>query len=317
MISSICTLFEGHYHHGVAALTNSLYSQGYRGVIYAGYRGELPPWSSEATENQIIHWPGARTLSVAQGLQVHFLRLDTDYHLTNYKPDFMLRLWQGLAAGSDAMFYFDPDIVVTKPWLLFEEWVGCGVALCEDVNSPVAMHHPVRTAWRKHFNPIGFTLSFKEAIYANGGFVGVRKENCRFLEIWQGLQEAMAPVIGGLSRSSLTGPDPSLFAPFGKTDQDALNAAVEAWDGTVSFVGKEGMAFNDGAYLMSHALGKQKPWLVKPVVQSIAGRPPRKADRDYWQSSIGPILSHPAGLVRRRQFAIKVATLISRFYSRK
>ena len=61
----------------------------------------------------------------------------------------------------------------------------------------------------------------------------------------------MASQIGGLNRSifskvplpeEASGP----FAPFGKTDQDAMNAAVEAYDGYVSFVGQEGMAFKAG-----------------------------------------------------------------------
>ncbi|WP_143080450.1 hypothetical protein [Hymenobacter arizonensis] len=244
------------------------------------------------------------------------LPLDTDYHLTNYKPDFMLRVWQQMST-SNALFYFDPDIIVTVPWSLFEEWVGCGVTLCEDVNSPLTKHHPVRTAWRRYFATKGFALRFKEAMYVNGGFVGVREEDKSFLMLWQSLQEAMAPAIGGLNRSAFKGPESLPLAPFGKTDQDALNATVEAWEGTTSLIGQEGMAFKAGARLMSHALGYSKPWLTKPLMQAISGRLPRLADRDYWQSANGPILSQPNGLVRRRQLAIQVAALIGRFYSRK
>lgn len=317
MSSVICTLFEGSYHYGLAALVNSLYGQGYSGTIYAGYRGGLPAWSAAAVENPALAWPGSSTLHVAEALQLHFLPLDTHYHFTNYKPDFMLRLWEGLASEATAMFYFDPDIVVTVPWSVFEEWVNYGVALCEDIHSPKAQHHPIREAWRLYFGAKGFQLNFKEGIYANGGFVGLGKKNQGFLTTWQALQEAMAPAIGGLGNSFLSiMPDSLPFAAFSIPDQDAMNAAVEAWDGVVSFVDKAGMAFTGSASLMSHAIGKGKPWSRKPLAYMIDGHPPRRVDRDYWRFANGPILSQPAGLIRRRQLSIQVATLVGRFYRR-
>lgn len=317
MKSAICTLFEGSYHYGVAALINSLYSQGYRGAVYAGYRGELPAWSAAATENPMLDWPGSCTLQVAQELQLHFLPLDTHYHFSNYKPHFMLQLWESLASEAAAMFYFDPDIVVTTPWIIFEEWVTYGVGLCEDIISPKAQHHPVREAWRRYFGTRGFQLDFKDAIYANSGFVGVSKENRGFLVTWQKLQEMVASAIGGLDNSFLSILPNSLpFAPFSIPDQDTMNAAVEAWDGIVSFVDKAGMAFTSSSSLMSHAIGTGKPWSRKLLAHTMAGEPPRRADRDYWQSANGPIVSQPASLIRRRQLAIQVATLIGRFYSR-
>ena len=59
----------------------------------------------------------------------------------------------------------------------------------------------------------------------------------------------------------------ALFAPFGKTDQDALNASVEAYDGEVIriSVGQEGMAFKAGVPQMTHALGIPKPWHIKHI----------------------------------------------------
>lgn len=317
MTSVVCTLFENHYHHGVATLVNSLYEQGYKGDIYAGYQGKLPDWSAPAVEDSTLAWPGSSSLRLTTDLSLHFLPLDTSYHLTNYKPDFMLRLWDGPASEVEAMFYFDPDIVVTKPWQLFEDWVEFGVALCEDVNSPLAKHHPTRESWRKYFGDKHIPLHFKEAIYANGGFVGVSQQNRSFITTWQHIQEVMAPAIGGLSKSAFTQVDPLPFAPFGKTDQDALNAAVEAWEGNASFVGKEGMAFAPGSVLMTHALGSPKPWNRQPLRRALAGQPPRPADRDYWRVANSLISSQPSSLVKRQKLAIQLAAFIGRFYCRR
>lgn len=322
MNSVICTLFEGHYHFGLAALTNSLYHQGYRGSIFAGYRGCLPNWSSAAKENQSLNWPGARSLSVAEDLDLHFLPLETDYHLTNYKPDFLIRIWEGPGIGADTMFYFDPDIVVTSVWSFFKEWTdGCGVALCEDVNSPLGENHPRRMAWRKYFGSKGISLTFKEAIYANGGFLGVNKKNKNFLAEWKKIQEAMAPAIGGLNRSAISGIRVSNearkpYAPFMKTDQDALNATVEAWSGSVSFIGHEGMDFKPGETLLPHAIGTPKPWQLNPLLQVLAGYPPRRVEREYWKYANGAISTQSAGRIFRRQISLKIASFISRFYRR-
>jgi hypothetical protein len=70
------------------------------------------------------------------------------------------------------IFYFDPDIVAAAP-SFFEEWITCGIALCEDVNSPLSINHPRRVAWRRYFGSIGIQLKFKGAIYAKAGFMGV------------------------------------------------------------------------------------------------------------------------------------------------
>ena len=53
----------------------------------------------------------------------------------------MLRLLSGPASDAEAIYYLDPDIVVTAPWSTFDNWTGCGVALCEDVNSPLLKYH--------------------------------------------------------------------------------------------------------------------------------------------------------------------------------
>ncbi len=321
---TVCTLFESHYHFGVAGFTNSLYNQGFRGPVFAGYRGSLPAWTAAAKDNPSLQWPGAKTLDVAEGMQLHFLPLDTDYHLTNYKPDFMLRLWEGPAKGSEGMFYFDPDIVVTAPWSFFEEWITCGVALCEDVNSPLSVNHPRRVAWRKYFGSMGIALSFKEAIYANGGFVGVHESGKGFLEQWVRIQEAMAVEIGGLGKSAFKTGGEQLsqkllgdLACFSRTDQDALNAAVESWDGTYSHLGKPAMDFDRGGLnILPHALGAPKPWHVTPVRSALKGIQPRNVDREYWNSSKGPISAHGSMRIKFKMMEMLVAKMIGRFYAK-
>lgn len=313
----ICTLFEGDYHYGVASLVNSLYKQGYRGDIYAGYRGALPLWANELQKRVAIEWEGGTSYEVVEGLNLHFLPLETNYHFTNFKPDFMLLLWNSVAKGAKQMFYFDPDIVVVSQWSFFSEWVSCGVALCEDVNSPLTENHPRRVAWRRYFSSKGINLYYKDPMYVNGGFIGV--ENKNFLILWKKIQELMASQIGGLDRSSLNGTSlleehKGPLAPFSKTDQDALNATLEAWDDTVSLVGQEGMAFKPGTVLMPHALGHPKPWRWKPFTQAMNGKPPRLVDRVYWNSANGIIVSQPTSLVSLRKYTITFSAFVGRFY---
>ena len=323
MKSVVCTLFEGHYHHGVSALVNSLYNQGFRGDIYAGYRGELPSWANLGTKESIDDWKGSSSLYVEDGVFIHFLPLDTDYHFTNYKPDFMLRLWDGVAKDAEAMYYFDPDIVVVTAWNVFINWIHAGVALCEDVNSPLLQNHPKRIEWRNYFGKSDVDLKFKDSTYVNGGFIGMNKANITFLSIWKTIQELMAVRIGGLNCSALTNSaelpqiEQGDFAPFGKTDQDALNAAIEAWNGICTIMSKEAMSFRQGARLMSHALGTPKPWKWNVFSKTLNGNSPHLAVIDYWDYANSPIYSQPKTRVFRKKIIIKCCSLIGRFYHRR
>ena len=320
--SAVCTLFEGHYHYGVAALVNSLYGHGYRGAIYAGYRGALPFWATGAFENGYLLGSGGKSLQLTNDLVLHFIPVNTPHHLTNIKPDFMMKVWGGPGRYASRMFYFDPDIVICGPWDFFSQWVEYGLALCEDVNSPLSKNHPRRAAWREYFRKRGVLLSFKSDTYANGGYIGLSKTNEEFLSLWKTIQELMAPAIGGLCRSSLPGEAlaPAARGPFfhfGKTDQDALNATVEAWEGEISFIGQEGMSIKSGAALMPHALGQPKPWKWGPLVQALSGRPPRVVDKEYWKYANGVVAPYASWVIKRMFFSIKLASLIGRFYRRR
>ncbi|MFT3932627.1 MAG: hypothetical protein QM726_03345 [Chitinophagaceae bacterium] len=322
MKATVCTIFEGEYYYGVATLVNSLYQWGYRGSIYAAYAGVLPTCFSGAKQDEGLSWKGASTLEVTEDLKLHLLPVTTTNHLANYKPDFMLELWQGSLKDAQQLFYFDPDITLAYNWNYLEEWTDCGIALCEDVNSPLGKNHPRRIAWRNYFAPHGFDLVYKESVYANSGFIGVKKEDISFLETWKKIQEAIAGSIGGLNRSPFNGvgllaeKDRGDYAPFSRTDQDALNAAVEAWQGVVSILGKPGMAFAQGTALIPHAVGAPKPWQWRPLKQALAGFTPRLADREYWKYAGGPLKIETTKKIRRRSTSLKLAGFIGRFYRR-
>ena len=197
METAICTLFEGDYHYGLAALVNSLCKHGYHGAVWAGYRGALPAWA-----HPLIRRDGYDEFRLSTGGSIHFVAVETDAHLTNYKPEFMLRIWDHEAPGAAKLFYFDPDIVIKCDWEFFEDWVTGGAALCEDINSPMPGTHPIRNAWRRFFGKEGFELAREGDAYVNGGFVGVTGEHRELLETLERLggqvhQGFEAGLVGG------------------------------------------------------------------------------------------------------------------------
>src|SRR4051794_19744072 len=103
IMSIICTVFEGNYHYGLGALVNSLCGQGFRGVIYAGYRGDLPPWAASK-----VYANGIGTIyDVSEGCSIHFIPLNTPLHLNNFKPHFLLQLMEEHCPQETNFFYFD------------------------------------------------------------------------------------------------------------------------------------------------------------------------------------------------------------------
>jgi hypothetical protein len=305
MSAAVCTLFEGGYHFGVGALANSLYAHGFRGNLYAGYRGELPPWIGSSARGAMVEF------KAAEGLTLHFIPLATTAHLTNYKPDFMLSLWQNHCPNADSLFYFDPDITVIGRWGFFEEWVENGVALCADVNPTLPLNHPLRHAWKKFYSPRGITFRRELDSYFNGGFVGLSRAHAEFLRCWQTLQELMAPEIGGLQNVNLR--DRTYL--FHKTDQDALNVATMASEAPVSPMGQDGMDLQHGGggYVMSHAVGGEKPWkknFIRSVVQR--GWSPSRADHNFFRHVEAPIQLYPPSALKTKRLAMRAAAALGR-----
>ncbi len=303
----VVTLFEGDYQLGVAALINSLIAAGFVGTVVCGHRGPVPPWA-----------PAARSLDP---VQVEFIALDTVAHLTNYKPEFLLHVWSNLHPDAERLYYFDPDIVIKARWSFFEEWVGYGVALVEDVNSPMPESHPRRGAWRACLAARRRLVRRETSAYVNGGFIGLADGQQGFLHEWLEAMALVGEEIGGLAHSMFSfgdgQPDRASPAyPFNKTDQDALNIAIMTASQNVSIMGAEGMDFRTGGWTMAHALGAEKPWRKKFLRAALAGRAPSAADREFWRHTGTPLQIFSAHVTQWRRATLTLAGLIGRLYRR-
>ena len=320
MNSAVCTLFEGSYHHGVAALANSLHRSGFRGDLFAGYRGPLPAWAQQAQPFAQGGWTGGTALDLPAGLRIVFLPLDTPHHLTNHKPAFMQALLDGPARAATSLFYLDPDICVVQPWSYFEDWVGCGVALCEDLNSPLPALHPRRIGWRRYYAAHGITLTFRAPEYVNGGFVGVHRQQRAFIDLWQRTMALMAHEIGSLAAAKIGAGQAYKSTGFADcfdcSDQDALNAAIEACDLPVSVIGQEAMAFKPGCALLPHALGTGKPWQRQYLRTALGGVAPRLADKAFWAHAQGPVAVYSALHLRLKRLDLGAGALVGRLLRR-
>jgi hypothetical protein len=308
MESAVCTLFEGNYHYGLGALTNSLYAHGFRGIIYAGYRGALPPWAKNLQMED-----GSSEFNVADGLAIRFIPLQTKIHLTNYKPDFMLDLWKEHCPKAEALFYFDPDIMIKCRWTFFEEWVGAGVAICHNTGAWIPSNHPFRFIWKKILSNTAISLLRESNEYFNGGFVGIKKADREFCKVWANILSQL------VARGYLDSKQLSLnktVNPFNAADQDALNIAVMASSIPISSVGEEGMGFAYGGAgtLMLHAIGTPKPWEKNFLRLAVSGRAPRRADKAFFEYAETPIALYTQPRMFLRRFDLFCGKVLGRLF---
>jgi hypothetical protein len=319
MKTAICTLFEGDYHKGVCVLVNSLVRHGFKGTVFAGFRGALPPWA-RGQAKPVADGAGACDLEVAEDVRVRFLSIKTESHLTNYKPEFMLSLWRGAASECDALLYLDPDIVVNNSWSFFQDWLQCGVSLCEDVNSPVHESHPRRCGWRSFYGKHGIQLRPRLSVYVNGGAVGTRKEDMPFIELWQQMTILMADLIGGMATTRISRGQQFKSKGFANcfdiADQDSLNAAIEAYPGPISVLGQEAMGLKAGHALLPHAIGGRKPWKSSYLADALGGRPPRAVDKVFWSLANSPLQPFSRMQAALQKTTMVAASAIGRFYRR-
>ena len=307
--TGICTLFEGDYHFGLAAFVNSLVHANYSGTIWAGYRGALPPWL-----NQLSRVGDQNDeFEVTEDVRLAFLRLETQVHLTNHKPQFMLELLAGRARECDYLWYFDPDICLRCNWSFFANWQRNGIALCEEiVNYNLSENSPIRAQWVKIGSEMGLGNPRHVRGYFNGGMVGVSAAHSDFLRLWQHLIDQAISSDYDLGVFKPGTPD----MPFNATDQDALNMAVMYIDFPLSTMGPEAMGFIPSGFTMYHAVG-HKPWRGSFLLRALGGLPPSHAAKFFLTQVASPIRAYSKPNLVARRLACSTAAFIGRLYSRR
>ena len=318
MSTAICTLLEGDYHLGLGVLVSSLCRNGFHGKVLAGYRGALPAWAEGFTGSGLKD----KTLVVSSKVSLTFLEIRTDDHFTNYKPRFMLDLLDQFSADVTTLVYTDPDIVFDTPWAYFEEIISSELVLCEDVSSPLGRNDPRRFGWKNYFPEMIFPS--RDDVYVNGGFVSVPRRMRSFLEKWNDVTDRILENLGGRNIvghggvdafSGQTISDYGYAGCFSKTDQDALNIALDLFGNESAMIlGRSAMGFGGARAIIPHAIGSSKPWRRQYLVESLLGKPPSAVDKAFWRyAGGGPIALFPKLDLFRTGILVNVAALIGRF----
>lgn len=298
----MCTLGEGRYHRGLAALINSLQRNGYRGEIFVGWRGSLPPWATGVDANG--------KLKVADGTTVVFREPQSSWYLPRCKPHFLLDLLK--SEGMEALAYFDTDIVVRCDWSFFSDWIANGIALCEELPiHQMPESHPHRRKWQNFAEGLGYSVLRRHRHYFNSGFVGLTADQQEFLVIWQRLQDSLAERSNFREQHRLNPLD-----PFNTSDQDAFNLTTMLTSFPLSILGPEGMDLTPGGFTMSHAVGSEKPWSKCFLLSTLRGRGPSVPDREFLRYADHPIRAIPqASLFVKRWIDLPLALAAKRIFT--
>jgi len=304
---TVCTLWENDFHKGVGTLVNSLTRVGFNGKVWAGYRGDLPLWVGKKVSDGERH-----TISATQGIEVIFVRLTTTVHFSQYKAQWMMRVFSELDPDAAGIYYFDPDMLILGEWGFFEQWIQYGLALCEDGSYPLNPTHPLVRGWQKYAAHLGYSDWQFGGTQFNSGLLGVAREFEGFLPIWQNVMESVRRDFK-IIESLKTGLRTDLFYA---TDQDALTLAASVAPFPVSWVGPDGMAFDRGEWLTIHAYS-HKPWRRRVLRDLLVdGQKPDSALRLYWKLAGGPLQIETTARIRSHRWLIPIAALLGRFYHR-
>lgn len=312
MSASICTLFEKDYQYGLGVLLNSLYVNGFRGNVWVGYRGDLPPWFN-LTHSSVKNYTD---FIPSKDFSIRFIELDTNSHFTNFKPDFMLHIFQELDTNCESLYYIDPDIVIDCQWSWMSKWCSTGPVMCADVNWCLPHNYPIRSDWEELILNQGFNVFRSLDFYLNGGFIGIHRKHIRFLNTWMHFlkialkNQITIPSTGDICSWRIEGRN----NPFHTPDQDSLNVTAMIWDGPLSILGPDAMGFTSGINLIPHAIGPSKPWRRRYLLDAILAKPPNLVDKLFWLHTREPIRVYSNVIIVFKIICIKIASFIGRFY---
>lgn len=307
MSIAICTLFEKHFHHGAAALINSLVRGGFKGTFVVGHKGPAPDWSKSPSPKSMEH-----RLCVADGFELLFLQLTPDRHLAYHKPAFLKEVLNTHCPNAGQAIYLDPDIVVKCRASLLDLWCHDGIAVVEDINPNMPSGHPVRLEWKALLEARRTPPRRELERYYNSGFVGVPRTQLDFCDAWTELMEWVMQHLDANAGIKAGGAD----ALFHSTDQDAMNMALMRSHHPIHAAGPDAMDFIPGGILLSHAVGQPKPWQGGFIKRALQGYAPSAASKHYWANVDGPICTWSTRQIRAQRRALKIASLISRFHRR-
>jgi hypothetical protein len=303
----VCTVAEGSYFYGLAALTNSLVKAGFKGSILVGYRGNRPAWlealNKEATLDAYLVTPEVR---------LQLIEISGKWHLANYKGHFMKQIFHEVHSA-ELVYFFDTDIVITHAWSTLTEWARSGVVVVLDMaDTYMSPHHIYRRAWRALATKINRECRDFTG-YVNSGCVGINRQFAEFAEVWAVLMEELEREGADMNKmKNWTG-----RLEFARMDQDVLNATIMATDTPIALLGSEAMGWFPGTgEVMPHAMIHKKPWVRNYIFDALRGFPPDRAHRTYWQFVEGPIRPFGAWDLKRRKTALTIAHLIGRFHTR-
>jgi hypothetical protein len=303
-----CTLWEKDHHKGVATLVNSMARAGYRGRVWAGYRGELPSWAAGGTTNGNVY-----TFPAGEGIEVCFVEIETGLHFAQYKPTLLRRVLEEFELEATGVFYFDPDMFVVGEWSFFERWLEFGIAASEDVAYPFNPQHPLARGWREYAMKIGYTHWNDINAYFNSGLVGVSREMRSFLTLWDEVLNAIRRDFGAIKGMATHARTDLFYRP----GQDGFTLATYLTPHPVSWVSIDGMAFGRGEWITVHAY-LHKPWRRRILRDLIVdGNKPDRGARLYWELAGSPIQVESPARIRMHAWLIPLAAFLSRFYQRR